>query len=311
MSDAENPFHPLPDAKTFLEGKSGIKPLQHKAAALRQFILGFEKIPLLRSAAQTIREFSESTRNTAWAQMHDAAHEALIRAKILVADSAELSAHAHSIESIFNARAPSAQTVSGLKHPVLEEILKPLTAYLKEFGMFIVNLSGLSPTWMKPKGADAGVTPAQLSNHEHGPDCDHGLRFSTTISKDSTAERHGASCNHYHPAPKPPPSNSGHDHGPGCGHDHAPSSSAGGGAHYHGDTPCSHSHAPSGGIHEPHLPKGKSNAGWWVAGIVATVGVGAYLINEYGKPRKKEIEPKSGDWKDRGEQTATSQARTL
>lgn len=116
-----------------------------------------------------------------------------------------------------------------------------------------------------------------------------------------------------HRANNPPPASSGggHVHGSGCGHDHAPSSSSGGSVHYHGDTPCSHSHTPSGGAHEPHLPKGKSNAGWWVAGIVAAVGVGAYLINEYGKPKKKEIEPKSGDWKDRVDAPANSEARSL
>ncbi|MCE3006672.1 MAG: hypothetical protein LW853_07565 [Rickettsiales bacterium] len=46
MSDAENPIPPLPDAKTFLEGKDGIKPLQHKADALTQFAAGFEEAPL-------------------------------------------------------------------------------------------------------------------------------------------------------------------------------------------------------------------------------------------------------------------------
>jgi hypothetical protein len=63
------------------------------------------------------------------------------------------------------------------------------------------------------------------------------------------------------------------------------------------------------------LPKeilvNKSKTGWWVAGIVAAVGIGAYLINEYGKPEKKEITPKSGDWKDRTEQSVTSEGRTL
>jgi len=61
---------------------------------------------------------------------------------------------------------------------------------------------------------------------------------------------------------------------------------------------------------KPHLIA-KSNTGWWVAGIVAAVGVGAYLINEYGKPKKKEIEPKSGDWKNRAQQPTTSEARSL
>jgi len=63
---------------------------------------------------------------------------------------------------------------------------------------------------------------------------------------------------------------------------------------------------------KPHLiATGKSNAGWWVAGIVAAVGVGAYLINEYGKPKKKGIGPKTGDWKDLVERPTASGAQAL
>jgi hypothetical protein len=104
---------------------------------------------------------------------------------------------------------------------------------------------------------------------------------------------HGASCNHDHTTTSSSSSGSSHVHGPDCGHDHAPSASSGGSAH------------------EPHLPKGKSNTGWWVAGIVAAVGVGAYLINEYGKPKKEGIEAKSGDWKDSAQKSTTSDARSL
>lgn len=164
-----------------------------------------------------------------------------------------------------------------MKHPVLEEALKPLTTYLEEFGALITGWAGLSPSRMKAKGTGTAITPAQ----------------------------------HRTNTPPPASNGGGHVHGPGCGHDHAPSSSSGGGVHYHGDTPCSHSHPPSGGAHKPHMPKGKSNSGWWLAGIVAAVGVGAYLINEYGKPKKKEIEVKSGDWKDRAQQSSTSEERSL
>ena len=125
-----------------------------------------------------------------------------------------------------------------------------------------------------------------------------------------------------HPSP-PSPAHGAHEHHEGCehghhpppastgGHDHAPTAPAGSSVHYHGDTPCSHTHAPNGSAHESHLPKGKSNTGWWVAGIVAAVGVGAYLINEYGKPKKKEIIQKSDDWKDRVDAPTTSEARNL
>lgn len=153
------------------------------------------------------------------------------------------------------------------------------------------------------------------SGHVHGPGCNHHheppIPPATPEAVAPDGHVHGAGCNHDHHTPSSSSGGSGHVHGPGCGHDHAPSASSGGGVHYHGDTPCSHSHGPSGGVHEPHLPKGKSNAGWWVAGIVAAAGMGAYLINEYGKPKKKEIAPKSGDWKERAQQPTNSEARSL
>jgi len=341
MSDAENPIHPLPDAKTFLEGKDGIKPLQHKAEALTQFAAGFEEVPLAPTASEKLVQLGEVMKKPHWAGAHDAAHDALTGAKKLVAEGEELASHAYSVESIFNSRAPNVHTVKGVKHPILEEALKPLTTYLEEFGALITGWAGLSPSRMKAKEADTAITPAQHrtntpppaaearppltilpmppeegGGHVHGPGCNHQHEpLIPPIIPEATptdGHVHGAGCNHDHPTPPPSSSGSGHVHGPGCGHDHAPSSSSGGGVHYHGDTPCSHSHAPSGSTHEPHLPKGKSNAGWWVAGIVAAVGVGAYLINEYGKPdKKKEDAPKPKDWKARVEPAASSEARTL
>jgi hypothetical protein len=161
MSDAEKPIHPLPDAKIFLEGEDGIKPLQHKAEALTQFAAGFEEVPLAPTASEKLVQLGEVMKKPHWAGAHDAAHDALTGAKKLVAKGGELASHAYSVESIFNSRAPNVHTVKGVKHPVLEEALKPLTNYLEEFGAFITGWAGLSPSRMKAKEADTAITPAQ------------------------------------------------------------------------------------------------------------------------------------------------------
>ena len=339
MSDAENPIPPLPDAKTFLEGKDGIKPLQHKADALTQFAVGFEEVPLAPKAAETVVQLGDVMKKPHWAGAHDAAHDAISTARKLVTEnpSEDLSKLSYMVESVGNARAPHVDTVKGIKHPVLEEALKPLVTYLEEFGNFITGWAGLSPSRMRPKGEDTmtpaahrATTQAALDNIKASnpdaviPECgdvnctiEHGVEGHKPPPEAppvNDGHVHGASCNHDHPTPPPASSGGGHVHGPGCGHDHAPTSSSGGGTHYHGDTPCSHSHphTPGGGAHEPHLPKGTSKTGLWVAGIAAVVGVGAYLINEYGKPdKKKEDAPKPKDWKARVEPAASSEARTL
>ena len=125
-----------------------------------------------------------------------------------------------------------------------------------------------------------------------------------------------------HPS-TPSPAHEAHEHHEGCNHnhhsssastvrhDHTPATSSSNNVHYHGNMPCSHTHTSNGTAHESHLPKGKSNTGWWVAGIVASVGVVAYLINEYGKPSKKEVVLKSDEWKDRVSAPTTSEARKL
>lgn len=257
-----------------------------------QFAAGFEEVPLAPTASKKLVDLGEVMKKPDWAGAHDAAHDALTGAKKLVAEGSELADHAYSVESIFNARAPNVDTVKGIKHPVLQEALKPLTTYLEKFGAFIMGWAGLSPPRMRPKGEEDAITPAAYrmssaynasrgTDHVHGPDCGHDYAPSAS-------------------------SGGGHVHGPDCGHDHSNSGTpARGGGHYHADG--SYHEGP----HKPHLPKGKSSAGWWVAGIVAAVGVGVYLINEYGKPKKKEYTPTSGDWKGRIEQTAASEARIL
>lgn len=340
MSEPEK-LSALPDARSFLDGKDGVKPHHHKAETLQQFAAGFEELPLAPKASETMVQLGDVMKKPHWAGAHDAAHQALVDTKKLVAEGSELASHAYTVESIFNARAPSAQTVKGITHPTLQGSLKPLTTYLEEFGSFVTGWVGLTPSRMKPKGEEA-ITPAlhriktqaainslKISNPDVViPECgdvgctiDHKAelpkRKSLTILPEPPADTgghvHDASCKHDHPpAPPSPSSSGGHVHGPGCGHDHAPSSgsSSGGGTHYHGDTPCSHSHphAPGGGAHEPHLPKGKSNAAHWVAAIAGVVGVGAYLINEYGKsdtkkPKKKEDTttalPQTTRWQER------------
>lgn len=96
----------------------------------------------------------------------------------------------------------------------------------------------------------------------------------------------------------------GHVCGSGCNHgSHAPSTSGGGGGiHYHDGKPCSHSHSC-----DTHIPETTLHKGWWIAGAVA-LGVGAYLINEYGKPAKKKIAP---DVTDEEGQTKPSDVRSL
>lgn len=310
MSNAEPPISSLPDAKTFLEGKDGIKPLQHKAKELTLFTAGFEEVPLAPTASEKLVQLGEVMNNPNWAQAHDAAHGALNSARQLVTENPteELASHAYAVENIYKARAPSAHTVKGVKHPVLEEALKPLAAYLEEFNEFITGWPGLTPLRMKPKEGEAPVTPAQhrattqaavaelrASNPEAViPECGD---VNCTI--DHSAGDHSVG-DHSPISSRSSESSSSHRCGPGCGHDHAPSASSGGGVHYHGDTPCTHAHP-----HEPHVPEGKSKAALWIAGITAAVGVGAYLINEYGKPDKKK------EWKARIQPSRPSEARTV
>lgn len=179
--------------------------------------------------------------------------------------------------------------------------------------------------------------------HVHGPDCNHGPHVSighadtlpisnpvcaaagdanpkkpkptslTILSE--PAHVHGPGCGHDHHAPAA--TGDGHIHGPSCSHGHPPAPHLpANDIHYHGTTPCSHvpTQAINSVAHEAHLPKGKSNTGLWVAGIAVVAGIGAYLINEYGKKpaKKKEIAPsQSGDWQERVGLSDKTEARNL
>ena len=309
MRDAENPIPPLPDAKTFLEGKDGIKPLQHKADALTEFAARFDEVPLAPTASEKLVQLGDVMKKPHWAGAHDAAHEAISTARKLVTEnpSEDLSKLSYMVESVGNARAPHVDTVKGIKHPVLEEALKPLVTYLEEFGNFIAGWVGLLPSRMRPKGEDAKTPAAHRATTQAALDA---LKASNPDEVVPDCGDVNCTIDHkvggHKPTPEAARTSTGHVHFPGCGHDHGPTvSSGGGGGHYHADGSY---HAPRG---ETPLPRGKSNAGWWVAGIVAAVGVGVYLINEYGRPKKKEPAPPSGDWKDRVDAPTTAESRWL
>ena len=313
MSDAESPIPPLPDAKTFLEGKDGIKPLQHKAEALTQFATGFEEVPLAPKAAEMVVQLGEVMKKPHWATAHDAAQDAIHAARKLVTQNPpeDLSKLAYMVESVGNARAPHVDTVKGIKHPVLEEALKPLVSYLEEFGNFISGWAGLSPSRMRPKGEDA-ITPAA-----HRAKTQAALDALKAANPDAKIPECGdANCTIDHSAPtsKPlseaPPAAEAHLHGPGCNHDHhtaAPLASNNG--HVHGpDCGHAHEHSPTKVAWKEAVPKG--NAAKWVLGGLGVAAIGAFFVNLLGKNQAgastREQEKAKGD-----EQKANDIAYTI
>lgn len=172
----------------------------------------------------------------------------------------------------------------------------------------------------KPLIPLAPAAPTPPEPHVHTESCDHS-HDKPLIPLDiatPTLHEHTPHCDHSHDKPLPVDTarRDTHFHGPDCNHqpqhvlpstwqqDIAPVSQN---LHYHGSTPCTHVHPPAGIVHETHLPKGKSNAGLWLAGITAAVGASAYLINEYGKPPKVN----SKDWKERIEPPAQTPERSV
>lgn len=194
---------PLPSPDAFLNGKDGIRPLQHKAEKLRDFVRGFETVAVTEKAAETLVQLGEHMQEDRWKSAHDAAYEALRGAKKAVsahhADDA-LKAQVSAVEAIFRSAAPHAATVKGMmKHDGLQAILAPLVSYLEDFGGVVEGLARLSPMQARAKEGE-GRTPAQhrVTRAEHvcaDPACtvSHAAVPGNTV---------------------PPP----HVHGPGCGH---------------------------------------------------------------------------------------------
>lgn len=248
----------MPSAKTFLEGKDSVKPLQHNAEALRRFLNDFEEIPLAPQSAAMVVQLGVAMKKPDLAAAHNAAHQALMDTRKLVSEGGapELAKHAHTIESIFNSRAPHIDTVKGISHPPLQEALKPLVSYLERFGSFLNGWAGnIIPSRMRPKGDDA-ITPAQhRSNAEAARKANPDVPAAECGDPNCTID-HSAGVAHgrtFGAGSKE------HVHGPGCDHENV--------------TPT-HPSAPR---------KGKLNTALWSSVTLGTLGAGAYLINQYGK----------------------------
>lgn len=195
----------LPDAQTYLQGKHGVKALQHDAAALRAFVEGFEHIPLKPQAAERIVQLGDVMRQPAWPEAHDAAHRALLCAREMVAGhpAAELAAEAHNVQSIFNAQAVNAGTLKMVRHPELQAALKPLGTYLEQFGHFVTGWVGLAPARIRP--GETSLSPA-AHRATLDPNAAHSCGDPACIIDHS-------------PKAAPPPQTAPHIHGPGCGHE--------------------------------------------------------------------------------------------
>lgn len=332
----------LPKAEEFLQGKDGIKPHHYNAKQLQEFVVDFEAVPLNSKAATSLVEIGDVMQKPEWAKAHNAAHDALVAAKNMVAENPapDLAVHSDSVESIFKSRAPSSDTVKTIasKHPELDKALQPFAKYLEEFGGFVTGWARLMPASMRPRDGDS-ITPSQhrLQRQEAiaalqaanpeivirecgDPNCTIEHDTANTAAAEPnipSASRGGYGGGYSSSDDGGCGSNCGHDHSSSSLHSTSSTSSyTGGDLHYHGDTPCTQTHA-----NEPHLPKTESKVGLWVAGIVAAIGVGAYLINEYGKKSELKKEPQKGDkqteqdksasWKQRATASSKPEARTL
>ena len=308
MSDS-TPIFPIPSAAEMLTGAKNIKPLQHDAAALRKFVAQFEDIVLSPEAAENLSNLAHHLQQEKWATEHDAAHQALLKAYAMSQNpSKELVSDANTIKAFVDSQLPNASSLK-IMNTELQTLLGPVKTYVEGWNESLRGWTRLTPRRLNPAEGVAGVTLAQFRAKTPRPTQVFTRNVSPTPSTraaGAASHVHGPNCNHNFFTPPPASGGGRHVHGPGCGHDHGPTlSSGGGGGHYHADGSY---HAPRG---ETHLPRGKSNAGWWVAGIVAAVGVGVYLINEYGRPKKKEPAPPSGDWKDRVDAPTTAESRWL
>lgn len=202
---------PLPEAQAYLQGKDGVKALQHDAAALRSFVDGFEQIPLKPQAAERMVEFGELMRHPEWLQAHDAAHRALLAARKAVTENpaAGLAAESHNVQSIFNAQAVNPGTLKMVKHPELQTLFEPLKIYLEKFGGFVTGWASMAPARMRP-GA-ASLTPAAhratlgAAPHCGDPECTiiHAPRSpDAAVSSKAAPHAHGPGCGHsYEPRP--------------------------------------------------------------------------------------------------------------
>lgn len=202
---APHDIPPLPDAQAYLQGKDGVKALQHSAASLRRFAEGFAHIPLKPQAAERMVQLGDVMDRPEWPAAHDAAHQALLTARRMVSGtpSAELAAEAHSVQSIFHSQAVNSGTLKMIKHPELQTLFEPVRTYLEQFGNFVTGWVGIAPARIRP--GEESLTPAAY-RATRDPAAAHSCGDpSCTI--DHAPKPRGAAA-----APAP------HIHGPDCGH---------------------------------------------------------------------------------------------
>jgi hypothetical protein len=138
MSES-SPLFTVPTAEEILSGARNIKPLQHDADGLRQFVAGFEHIPLSSTAAETLNNLSHHLSDPEWVKTHDAAHQALLKAHSLTQEGAapELLKEAHAVEGFIKSQLPNSSNLKVIQHPQLQETLAPVGKYLQEWNEFL------------------------------------------------------------------------------------------------------------------------------------------------------------------------------
>lgn len=295
-------FHPfsVPTVEEVMGGKN-IKPLQHDAAALRQFVAQFEHVPLKNDAAENLANIAHHLQQENWVTAHDAAHHALLQAYKLARNSAgaELAGDAHVIESFMKSQLPTA-SILAVKNDELKALLAPVAPYLQDWNEYLFGWTQLTPRRLKPLEGTTGMTLAQFraatpratqqfvaktppapsveniphmhEPHVHGPQCNHG---SITLPGLSQSEPEAIKTQTHTPR-KP------HDHGPHRDHNHG--HSHGSEPHVHGPG-CGHEHTiehgPKKFSWEEAIPKGKTAK--WMLGGMGLAAVGAFFINLLGK----------------------------
>jgi hypothetical protein len=168
------------DIQTFLTGKDGIRPLQHSAAALRQFVAQFEQVSMPEKTAETLAQLNNVMQKTEWNQAHDAALSGIASAKN---DTMLYIINAMIIDGL--ERLPNIKLLQGIQSPELKEHLAPLLTYLENFKSFVEGWAVITPSKMRlPEGVE-GFTPAQcrltaapLPSVCNDPKCtiDHGIK---------------------------------------------------------------------------------------------------------------------------------------